>query len=75
MAVGLSQERLGSVAVDMSGILAVGDAYEVRNVRDFFGTPAVTGTYGGGSITIPITARTPSASAVYPRPRYSAAVQ
>jgi hypothetical protein len=47
---------LGSVSVDLSGILAVGDAYEVRNVRDFFGTPSVTGTYGGGAITIPITA-------------------
>jgi hypothetical protein len=46
----------GSVAVDMTGILSVGDAYEVRNVRDWFGTPAVTGTYGGGTINIPIVA-------------------
>jgi hypothetical protein len=42
-----------AVAVDVSGILQVGDAYEVRNVQDLFGSPVVSGTYGGGSISIP----------------------
>jgi hypothetical protein len=42
------------VSVDMSGVLAVGDRYEVHNVQDLFGPPVVTGTLLGRSITIPM---------------------
>jgi hypothetical protein len=49
-------DNLNSVSVDVSGIgLAVGDAYEVRDVQNFFGTPILSGTYGGGSLSIPLT--------------------
>jgi hypothetical protein len=49
----------GSASANLSGILAVGQRYEVRNAQNFFGTPAASGTYGGGSITLPLTAVAP----------------
>jgi hypothetical protein len=49
----------GSVSVDLSGVLQVGDRYEVRNVQSFFGAPVVSGTYSGGPITLPMTAVAP----------------
>ncbi|HVH10519.1 MAG TPA: hypothetical protein VM736_12050 [Gemmatimonadales bacterium] len=46
---------LTSVAVPVTGVLNSGDAYEVRNVQDVFGTAVASGTYGGGgTITIPL---------------------
>jgi hypothetical protein len=50
-----------SASVDLSGVLQSGDAYEVRNVQDLFGTPGASGTYGGGSVSIPLTAVAPPA--------------
>jgi uncharacterized protein YjdB len=47
--------RLGSVSADLSSVLDAGDTYEIRNAQDFFGTPAVRGTYGGGSVSLPMT--------------------
>src|SRR5262249_34787894 len=44
-----------TVDVDVSGILSSGDGYEVRNAADFFGAPVLTGTYSGGSLTLPMT--------------------
>ncbi|HEX6533099.1 MAG TPA: hypothetical protein VF041_00795, partial [Gemmatimonadaceae bacterium] len=52
--------RLGSVSVDLSGVLSPGDAYEIRNVQDWFGAPVASGTYGGGTVPIPMTAVTPA---------------
>ncbi|HSA57548.1 MAG TPA: Ig-like domain-containing protein [Gemmatimonadaceae bacterium] len=49
----------GSVSVNLSGVLAVGQGFEVRNVQDFFGSPVVSGTYSGGTITIPMTGVAP----------------
>lgn len=48
-----------SAAADLSGVLQAGQGYEVRNVQDLFGAPTTSGTYGGGSISIPITAVAP----------------
>ena len=44
-----------SVSVDLTGILAPGTGFEIRNAHDFFGAPVVTGTYSGGSVSIPMT--------------------
>jgi len=44
----------GSVSLDLSGMVPAGATYEIRNVQDFFGSPVTTGTYGGGSVTLPI---------------------
>ena len=43
-----------TVSVDVSGVLAPGDGFEVRNAQDFFGAPVLTGTYSGGSIVLPM---------------------
>jgi hypothetical protein len=51
-----------NVSASLSGVLAVGQRYEVRNVQNFFGTPVASGTYGGGSISLPMT------SVAHPRP-------
>jgi hypothetical protein len=50
----------GAVAVDLSGVLTPGDAYEIRNVESWFGAPVMSGTYGGGTVSIPMTAVTPA---------------
>jgi hypothetical protein len=42
------------VSADMSGVLAPGDRYEVRNVQDLFGPPVNSGTLEGTTITIPM---------------------
>ena len=49
----------GSVQVDLSGIVPQGASYEIRNVQNMFGTPVVSGTYSGGSVTLPIRAVSP----------------
>jgi hypothetical protein len=46
----------GSVNIDLSGVLPMGAQYEIRNVQNLFGAPVVSGTYGGGSINLPIDA-------------------
>jgi len=50
-----------SANVNVGGILASGDHYEVRNVQDLFGSPVASGTYnGGGTITVPLAGVTPT---------------
>jgi hypothetical protein len=44
----------GSVNLDLGGTLPAGSRYEVRNVQDWYGAPVTTGTFGGGSISIPM---------------------
>ena len=48
-----------SVSVDLSSIVPAGAQYQIRNVQDWFGSPVVSGTYSGGSVTIPIRSATP----------------
>jgi hypothetical protein len=42
------------VAVDISGIVALGRRYEIRNVQKVFGPPVASGTYVGGAVAIPM---------------------
>jgi hypothetical protein len=49
----------GSVAVDLSGVVASGERYEIRNVQHLFGSPVVSGTYGGGTVLVPMTGVAP----------------
>src|SRR3989442_6735799 len=53
--------RQGTVPVDLSGIVRVGDRYDVHNVQDFFGAPVLSGTYAGGPVDVPMTGVTPVA--------------
>ena len=43
-----------SVNVDLSGVLTVTKPFAIRNVQDVFGTPVVSGTYSGGTVSIPM---------------------
>lgn len=49
-------EDSSSVSADLSSILAPGDSYNIVSVQDLFGTPVASGTYGGGSVSIPMSA-------------------
>lgn len=43
----------GSVPVDLSGVLRMGQRFTVHHVYDVFGPPLLAGTYGGGSVSVP----------------------
>jgi hypothetical protein len=45
-----------SVSVDLSSILSVGASYEIHNAQNYFGTPVLSGTYAGGTVSIPMAA-------------------
>lgn len=51
--------RQATVPVDVSGILRVGDRYDVHNVQDFFGPPVLSGTYAGGPVDVPMAGVSP----------------
>jgi len=38
--------------VDVSGVLQLGDRYEVHNAQDFFGAPVATGVYDGSPLAV-----------------------
>jgi hypothetical protein len=48
-------DRRSTVAVDLSSVLRVGDAFEVRTVQNLAAAPLVRATYGGGAVTLPMT--------------------
>jgi hypothetical protein len=47
-----------TVAVNVSNVLSNNDTFEVRDAQNFYGTPVLTGTYTGGTISIPMTTGT-----------------
>ena len=47
-------------AVDLTGVVSPGAAYEIHNAQNFYGSPVVSGTYAGGSVTLPMTGLTPA---------------
>jgi hypothetical protein len=51
----------GAVSVNLSGVLLSGMRYEVRHAQDFYAPPLISGTYSGGSVTIPIVRQNPAA--------------
>jgi len=49
-----------SVPVDLSSVLTAGDSFAVWNVQDLFAaTPVLSGTYTGGTVTLPMAGVTP----------------
>jgi hypothetical protein len=48
-------DQRSSVDVDVSAVVRPGATYEVRDVQNLFGAPVATGTYAGGTISIPMT--------------------
>jgi hypothetical protein len=51
----------GSVQADLSAVLRSGQHYEVHNVQDLYGAAVASGTYSGGTITLPMTGVNPPA--------------
>ena len=43
-------------SLDFSGFLAPGDSYTVIDAQDYYGPPIASGTYSGGTVSIPLTA-------------------
>jgi len=43
-----------AVSVDLSSVLSVGKRYEIRDVQNYFGSPVASGTYQGGSVSVPM---------------------
>ncbi len=43
------------VEIDVSGTLRNGDRFEVRNARDLYGAPVLSGVYGGSRLRLPMT--------------------
>lgn len=57
----LNWDQKSEVGIDPADAgLAVGDRYEVRDAQDYFGKPVASGTYSGGTITLPTTQTTVS---------------
>ena len=48
-----------SVSVNLSGVLRSGDHYVVHNVQDLQGDAVASGTFDGGSVSLPMTGVTP----------------
>lgn len=48
-------DQLDRVAVSLNGVFVPGDAYEVRNAQDYFGSPVLTGIYTGSPVLVPTT--------------------
>ncbi|HEV2704442.1 MAG TPA: right-handed parallel beta-helix repeat-containing protein [Pyrinomonadaceae bacterium] len=42
------------VAVELAGILAPGQEFEIRDAQNFYGTPVARGVYDGSSISLPL---------------------
>ena len=62
---------LPSVKADLSSVLTVGTAFEVRNAQNFFGAPVVSGVYDGNPVTLPmlgLTAADPIGQGIAPAP-------
>jgi len=51
-----------AVSVNLGSVLQSGDRYQVRNVQNLQGAPVASGTYDGGSVSIPMGGVTPPAA-------------
>jgi hypothetical protein len=50
-----------AVSVNLSTVLSNGDAYAIYAGENYFGSPVLTGSYTGGSVSIPMTGTTVAA--------------
>jgi parallel beta-helix repeat protein len=54
-------DALSEVSVNLSALLRDGDAFELRNVQDLWGSPVVEAIYAGVPVAIPMRASAPPA--------------
>ena len=59
------------MAVDVSAVLPVGTSYHVVNAQNFYGQPIASGTYNGGTISLPMTGLTVATPVGAPAPASS----
>lgn len=52
-----NESQASSVAVDLSSVLATDTEYEIHSVFDMRGTPVLSGTYSGGTVSVPMVTR------------------
>jgi hypothetical protein len=57
-----------TISVDLSSVLATGSRYEIRNAQDFFALPVQSGTYSGGTVSLPMTGLTTASPVGQPSP-------
>jgi hypothetical protein len=53
-------EGADHVDVSLSGVVEAGDKIEIRNAQNYFAAPVFSGTYSGGSISLPMTGLAPA---------------
>jgi hypothetical protein len=56
------------VPADVSGVLAAGQGWELRNARDFYAPPVASGTYDGKPIRVPMRDLTVASPVGWPAP-------
>ena len=54
--------------VDLTGVVSPGAAYEIRDAQNFYGPLVVSGTYPGGTVTLPMTGLTRATPVGYAAP-------
>lgn len=47
-------QQLSTVSVNVSSVLAVGTSYQLRNAQDYYGPLVLSGTYNGGTLSVPM---------------------
>ncbi len=61
-----------SVAVDLSSVLSVNDQYVILDAQNFYGPAVASGTYEGGTVSIPMTGLTKAAAIGFTAPAHTA---
>jgi hypothetical protein len=61
-----------AVAVDVSSLLSPGDKYVVQDAQNFYGPAVASGTYSGGTISIPMTGLTKATPVGFTAPAHTA---
>ena len=47
-----------AVSVDISPVVAAGSQFVIRDAQNFYGAPVLSGTYAGGTVSVPLTGGT-----------------
>jgi uncharacterized protein YjdB len=70
----LNFDKTASVQVDLSNSgLTSGQSYEIRDAQNFYGSPVLTGTYYGGSVTLQMNLSSVSPIINYTTPGHTSA--
>ncbi len=49
-----NHDNVDFMDIDISEVVAIGAQYEIKDVQDLFGSPAVSGIYEGGTVRVPL---------------------